>query len=151
MNSDGIRLEILKKQSEGFSRAETVQLLKETYNVPYSTSQYHFKLMPKWIGTFIDLKNAEVLQAQLANIYWQVIREASFRYLQAKDDNARIGYLRTKLEATARLSGYLPEDLQPNSSIIIALENNLVVKATSPINSEVATANIQPITLEVTS
>lgn len=132
MNSDEIRLEILKKQSEGYSRAETVQLLKETHKVPRSTSQYHFKRMPKWITAFIDLKNSEILQGKLANNYWQIIREASFQYQHAKDDNARIGYLRTKLEATARLSAYLPQKLQPNSSVIVTLENNL---ATKPQNS----------------
>lgn len=145
MNSDEIRLEILKKQSEGYSRAETVQLLKETHKVPVSTSQYHFKNMPKWITAFVDLKNAEVLQSKLANIYWQIIRETSFRYLQAKDDNARIGYLRTKLEATARLSAYLPQTLQPNSQIIVELENNLAVKASVP------KAEITPIELEVST
>jgi hypothetical protein len=159
LNSDEIRLKILKLNAEGFSRSETVQILKESCQVNEATTRYHIRLMPKWIGVFVDLKNAEILRQQIANIYLQTIREASYQLRQATNDNAKIGYMRVRLEAAQQLCSFLPAEMVNNTppNIILSVENNTVPK---PIDANIASTEQpqeaadtqtqqQPIVLEV--
>ena len=108
-NTVEIRLELLKKQGEGYSKAETVKHLSETFGITRSGAYYHFETLGKWSSQYLDFDNVKDFQFNIMNQLNTINREASFQYLQAKDDNSRIGYMRVRLEALSKLKEFLPE------------------------------------------
>jgi hypothetical protein len=103
-----IRAELLKKIGEGYNRAEIIKYLSEKFGVSKADGYYHYSCINKWkdqYGAF-DKDLLFNVKARYNHIY----KEASFQYLHCNSDNARIGYLRTMLEAIGHLAAYLPKD-----------------------------------------
>ena len=107
-NTVEIRLELLKKIGQGFSERETVKHLTEKFGITESGAYYHFQTRDKWIGQYTDLSKAEELQFQVFQRYNYVYREASFQYQHCQEHNARIGYLRTMIDAVKCLKEFIP-------------------------------------------
>jgi hypothetical protein len=111
-NSVEIRLELLKKVGEGNTKRETVKYLVNKFGITEQTAYYHFRTRDKWLSQYCDFNKDFVFQVQQR--FNHVYREASFQYLHAKEDNARIGYLRTMLEANSKLGEYVSKDAKNN-------------------------------------
>ena len=111
-----IRLELLKKIGEGYSKRETVKWLKDKFGITESGAYYHFASRDKWLGQYSAFDREFAFQVKQRFNY--IYREASFQYLHAKEDNAKIGYLRTMLEANRQCAEYLPKDLDVNPEVI---------------------------------
>lgn len=111
MNTVEIRLQLLKDVGEGLSKAETVKDLIEKFNITKSAAYYHFKTKDKWFKNYGDFSNSKNLVFELLSQLNYVNREASFQYLQAKDQNTKIGFLRVRLDALSKLAefGVIPE------------------------------------------
>ena len=107
-NTVEIRLELLKKIGEGFNKRETVKHIVETFGVTEQTAYYHFRTKEKWINQYCGF-DAD-FSFQVKQRFNHIYREASFRYLHAEGDNARIGFLRTMIEANSKCAEYLPKD-----------------------------------------
>lgn len=101
-----IRLELLKKQGEGYSKAETVKHLVEKFGITRQGGYYHFETLDTWSSQYLDFENIHDFQFNILNQLNTINREASFQYLTAHDDNAKIGYLRTRLTALDKLAEY---------------------------------------------
>lgn len=101
-----IRLELLKKQGEGYSKAKTVKHLTEKFHITSSGAYYHFETLSKWSSQYLDFENVKDFQFNILNQLNHVNREASFQYVHAQNDNAKIGYLRTRLEALSKMAEY---------------------------------------------
>jgi hypothetical protein len=108
-----LRLELLKKVGEGFSNREVVKHLVEKFGVTKNGVYYHFRTLNRWISQYSDLSNTRNLQFQVFQRYNHVYRETSFQYVHCQDHNARIGYLRTMLEAIKCLREFLPTETAP--------------------------------------
>lgn len=118
-----IRLKLLKMQGLGFSKAETVKQLTETFNITRGGAYYHFETLSKWASQYLDFENVKDFQFNILNQLSTINREASFQYLQAKEDNARIGYLRVRLEALSKLAEFLPEGAKTPSDVPVKWED----------------------------
>jgi hypothetical protein len=86
---------------------------------------YHFETMDKWIGNYFDFKNVEQFQFNILNQFNSINREASFQYLSTNDVNAKIGFMRVRLEALGKLAEYagfnLQQVLDPRTGKIVHL------------------------------
>lgn len=109
-NTVELRLQLLKDIGEGLSTRETVKHLSEKFGITQSGAYYHFENKDKWIGQYSDLTQSKNLLFQLFHRFNYVYREASFQYLHSQNDNARIGYLRTMLDAACQLRDFLPKE-----------------------------------------
>jgi len=101
-----LRLQLLKDIGTGLSKAETVQHLQEKFNVGRSTAYYHFQTKDRWLKDYGDFSNAKELQFQILTQFQHINREASFEYLNTNDPNAKIGFLRVRLEALSKMAEY---------------------------------------------
>ena len=135
-NTVEIRLELLKKIGEGLSTRETVKHLQEKFGITASGAYYHFETRNKWLGQYcnFDADYAFQVKQRFNHIY----REASFQYQHATEDNARIGYLRTMLEANSKCADYLPagEGDGANSISVGWKTNSDSLKATLETNNK---------------
>ena len=110
-----IRLELLKKVGEGYSKTEVVKHLQEKFGISRSGAYYHFKNRSKWLGEYSNLFQAEELQFQVFNRFNHIYREASFQFFHTKNDNAKIGYLRTMIGANKHMSEFIPEGTEQDA------------------------------------
>ena len=117
-----IRLELLKKIGEGFNKRETVKHLQETFGITEQGAYYHFRTKDKWLPQYcaFDADFSFQVKQRFNHIY----REASFRYLHAEGDNARIGFLRTMIEANSKCAEYLPKDELADTNISVGWKAN---------------------------
>ena len=104
-----IRTELLKKQGEGFSNPEIVKHLKATFDITKAGVYYHLNSKDKWIDEYSKVFGKD-LGATIRQRFDHVYREASFRYLQSREDNARIGFLKVMLETNKVLLSFYSSD-----------------------------------------
>jgi hypothetical protein len=107
-----IRLQLLKDVGAGLSKRETIKHLSEKFHITESAGYYHFASKNKWLDSYLNFDKDALFEVKTRFNY--IYREASFQYLHAQNDNARIGYLRTMLEAASKLKEFLPDDVSPD-------------------------------------
>jgi len=127
-----LRLNILKCEGMGFSKAETVKVLTEKYGCSRQNVYYHYKTRDKWQGDFLNFKDGNALQHTIISRLNYIYREASFKYLHADNSSAEGCFLGKMLEATEKLSAYLPAGMVSTPNVVITLENNLAAKTVLP-------------------
>jgi hypothetical protein len=103
---------LLKKVGEGYSKTEVVKHLQEKFGISRSGAYYYFNNRGRWLGEYSNLFQVEELQFQVFNRFNYIYREAAFQFLHTQNDNARIGYLRTMLDANEHLSEFVPEGMK---------------------------------------
>ena len=106
---------MLTKVGEGYSKTEVVKYLQEKFGISRSGAYYHFNNRSKWLGEYSNLFQAEDLQFQVFNLFNHIYREASFQFLLSKNDNAKIGYLRTMLDANKHMPEFIPEGTEQDA------------------------------------
>jgi len=93
-----IKTDILKKDGEGFSRAEAVKDLSQKYNVSPRDIYYYFENMAKWLPEILGYQDAKqhwlTCMARLETIY----SAAGFYRFQGSSDVVRIQALKIQLE-----------------------------------------------------
>jgi hypothetical protein len=106
-----IRLQLLKDVGAGFSKHETVKHLIDRFRISRSAAYYHFKTKDRWLKDYADFSDSRNLLFQVLTQLNYVNREASYQYLQTADPNAKIGFLRVRLDALGKLAEYsvIPE------------------------------------------
>lgn len=111
MSTVEIRLQLLKDVGAGFSMHETVKHLIEKFQISRSAAYYHFKTRDRWLKDYADFSDSRNLLFQVLTQLNYVNREASYQYLQTADPNAKIGFLRVRLDALGKLAEYsvIPE------------------------------------------
>ncbi len=113
MQASEIKQKILKAEGLGFNRPEIVKVVSEQCGVSRQDVYYHLGNRAKWQSDFLNFKDSEQLQNLTLNRINHIYREASFQLQQtrAEDHNAKVGYLRVMLEASAKLAEYglIPE------------------------------------------
>ena len=111
MSTVEIRLQLLKDIGSGLSKAETVKHLNDKFGISTSAAYWHFKNKHKWLKDYADYSNANELLFRVLTQLENINREASFQYLQTSDANAKIGFMRVRLEAISKIAEYgiLPE------------------------------------------
>jgi len=105
-NTVEIRLELLKSQGIGLTKRETVKRLQDRFGITEQGAYYHFQTLDKWISQYLDFKNIKAFQFNILNQLNTINREASFQYMQAKDPNSKIGFMRTRLTALCKMAEY---------------------------------------------
>ena len=108
-NVTEIRLEILKNEGQGYTKAETVKNISEKLHVSRQDVYYHYGIRDKWQGDFLDFKNACELKQIIVSRLNHVYREGSFQYLHADNSNAKVGALRLMLDATLSFADYFKD------------------------------------------
>ena len=103
-----IRLQLLRDIGAGLSKRETVKHLTEKFGITTSGAYYHFETRSKWLPQYANFDRDFAFQVKQRFNY--IYREACFQYLHSQNDNAKIGYLRTMLEANSKCAEFLPED-----------------------------------------
>lgn len=98
------RLDLLKMEGLGFSRAETVKELSSKYGVTERTVQYDFANRSKWQSQLSEIKETDKLLMKILNRYEQIYRNASRIYLLQPDANAQLGALNVMIKANQALS-----------------------------------------------
>ena len=127
-NTVEIRLELLKKIGEGFNKTETSKYLAEKFGLTLNGAYYHFRTKDKWLPQYCAFDSD--FSFQVKQRFNHIYRESSFRYLHAENDNARIGYLRTMLEANRKCAEYLPDELADTNVSVGWKENSDSLKPT---------------------
>jgi hypothetical protein len=97
------RVELLKMEGSGFSTIDIVKHLSQKYGVSERQLYYDYEKRKIWQTMIQQLADPEALMLKIINRYEQIYQKASFIQLQADNDNARIGALRTMLEANHAL------------------------------------------------
>jgi len=105
------RLELLKLEGLGFSRAEVVKELSQKIGCSGRTVYRDFEGRMDWQPVLQgDVKPEEVL-LKVVNRYEQIYRQASMRLLTTSNEFARVAALNVMLKANAALfeTAVLPE------------------------------------------
>ena len=103
---------MLKDVGTGLSKAETVKHLNEKFGISKSAGYWHFETKDRWLKDYGDFNNVNELRFRILTQFEHINREASFEYLQSRDQNAKIGFMRVRLEALGKLSEFLPKDVE---------------------------------------
>jgi hypothetical protein len=90
-------------EGSGFSPTEIVKHLSQKYEVSERQLYYDYERRKTWQTTIQQLADPQAFLLKIINRYEQIYQKASFIQLQADNDNARIGALRTMLEANHAL------------------------------------------------
>lgn len=93
-----MRQELLKKLGEGFSKREVVKHIMAMYGVSDVAVYQQIKRIPVWAKDFLSLENRKKAYVNMLIKYRDMERKCSFDYLTTNDPNAKIGFLRTRLE-----------------------------------------------------
>jgi hypothetical protein len=93
-----IKRDLLKKDGEGFSRAEVVKDLSQKYHVSSRDIYYYYENMSKWLPEILGYQNAKQhwlrCMARLETIY----SAAGFYRFQGSSDVVKIQALKIQLE-----------------------------------------------------
>jgi hypothetical protein len=87
-------------------------MLTEKFSITKQGAYYHFNTKEEWLPQYsgFDADFAFAIRQRFNYIY----REATFQYLHAQNDNAKVGYLRVMLEANSKCSDFTPDLPQQN-------------------------------------
>ena len=97
------RVELLRMEGSGFSTNEIVNYLSEKYHVCERQVYYDYERRKTWQTLIQQLADPDKFLLKIINRYEQIYQKASLLQLQADNDNAKIGALRTMLEANHML------------------------------------------------
>lgn len=98
------RTELLKMEGLGFTKYEIVKQLTNKYDVSDRMLYYDYQRRKSWQPLIQELADPEKLVLKIINRFEQIYQRAAFIHIQADNDNARIGALRTMIEANSKLA-----------------------------------------------
>ncbi len=119
INTTARRLELLKKEGQGFNKTEIVKDLAQKFGVTCNTIWRDFRLRNQWQLELQELKNSGQIILTIINNYKQIYRDAFFIRRTTKNDNVQIGALKVMMESTEKLfeTAVLPEVMNRISTL----------------------------------
>jgi len=108
------RLELLKLEGLGFSRAEIVKELSAKCTCSRRTVYNDFETRAGWQPVLQSVPDSEAVLLKVVNRYEQIYRQASVRLLTLELEASQLGALNVMLKANALLfeTAVLPEVLR---------------------------------------
>jgi hypothetical protein len=103
VDTDSRRLELLKLEGLGFSRAEVVKELSVKCACSERTVYSDFETRRSWQPALQSVVNSEGVLLKVVNRYEQIYRQASMRLLTSSNELAQLGALNAMLKANSLL------------------------------------------------
>lgn len=88
----------------GFSKNEILKQLTSKYGISDRMLYYDYQRRKSWQPLIQELADPQKLILKIINRFEQIYQRAAFIHLSADNDNARIGALRTMIEANSKLA-----------------------------------------------
>jgi len=105
------RLELLKLEGLGFSRAEIVNELSQKMSCTKRLVYKDFETRESWQPILQSVVKADEILLKVVNRYEQIYRQASIRLLTSPNESTQLGALNTMLKANSLMfeTAVLPE------------------------------------------
>ncbi len=127
------RLEVLKCEQIGYSRAETVIELSKKYDIPKSVLWYDYRNKRKW-QPHIQGIDAEQLRLTIHNRFEYCYRKASFLLMTSQNENVQLGALSRMIEVLNAYSHLLGPQVEVGTE-----DKPFIIKYWRPENAIVTT------------
>ena len=107
------RLELLKLEGLGFSKAEVVNELSQKLACSKRVLYKDFESRDSWQLSLQGVVNSEAVLMKVINRYEQIYRQASMRFLTTSNELAKMAALNIMLKANSLINetAFLPEVL----------------------------------------
>ncbi len=105
------RLELLKLEGLGFSKAEIVNELSQKMSCTKRAVYKDFETRDSWQPTLQSVVEPQAVLMKVINRYEQIYRQASLRFLTSSNELAKMAALNTMLKANSLMAetAVLPE------------------------------------------